>query len=85
MANKLMAVARGRACATFTTRRRCEWDIAAGALILQEAGGRITSLHGESRLLNQATPYVTGVLASNGQMHDELLAIIAEGAEYSGQ
>jgi myo-inositol-1(or 4)-monophosphatase len=78
MANKLMAVASGRACATFTTRRRCEWDLAAGTLILQEAGGALTSLNGGSHVFNQAAPYITGVLGSNGRIHQAMRQALAE-------
>ena len=48
------------------------WDIAAGGLIVQEAGGRVTTVEGgrfRARLGN--------VLATNGRVHDEMLAAIA--------
>jgi myo-inositol-1(or 4)-monophosphatase len=48
------------------------WDIAAGILIIAEAGGRCTTLHGEPACVD--TP---ACLATNGLIHDELLAIIA--------
>jgi myo-inositol-1(or 4)-monophosphatase len=51
------------------------WDIMAGGLIVQEAGGRVTALDG--------TPWkaATGnVLASNGRIHDAMLAVIRESA-----
>ncbi len=73
MANKLMAVASGRAGATFTVHRRYEWDIAAGALILTEAGGRLTSLAGDVHVFNQSAPYVTGLVGSNGHVHGSML------------
>jgi len=47
------------------------WDAAAGMLLVAEAGGRCTTLEGE--------PYrveVPGCLATNGLIHDELLAIV---------
>ena len=83
MANKLMAVASGRACATFTLRRRCEWDIAAGALILSEAGGRLTSLSGAPYSFNQESPYIHGMLGSNGTAHTAFLEMISETTEAS--
>ena len=48
------------------------WDVAAGALILKNAGGKITDFAGGER-------YLTGdeVLATNGKMHDNLLQIMA--------
>jgi myo-inositol-1(or 4)-monophosphatase len=49
------------------------WDIAAGALILQEAGGMITSLYGEPWRLG-----VADILATNGRIHREMGAVVAE-------
>jgi len=51
------------------------WDLAAGALLVQEAGGRVTNAAG-------APDYVSGtfVVASNGHIHDEMLRVIREGA-----
>ena len=49
------------------------WDIAAGALIVQEAGGRVTATDGgpfASRLGN--------VLATNGHLHEPMLQAISE-------
>lgn len=47
------------------------WDIAAGTLILQQAGGKVTDFSG-------GTGFITGseVLASNGLLHEELLAVM---------
>ena len=50
------------------------WDVAAGALIVEEAGGRITGMGGEPFALSM--PHL---VASNGHLHDQLLAVI--GAE----
>lgn len=48
------------------------WDIAAGALILMQAGGKITDYQGGSDFYSGKQ-----VLATNGQIHDYLLKIIA--------
>jgi len=48
------------------------WDTAGGALIVTEAGGRVTSVGG--------APYQSrgrDVLASNGRLHDAMLEVIA--------
>jgi myo-inositol-1(or 4)-monophosphatase len=47
------------------------WDIAGGALIVQEAGGRVTTLTG-GRYASRAG----SVLATNGRVHDEMLEVI---------
>jgi myo-inositol-1(or 4)-monophosphatase len=49
------------------------WDFAAGRLFVEEAGGRVTDcLGGELPLA------VSSVLASNGRLHDEILAVVRE-------
>ncbi len=49
------------------------WDIAAGSLLVEEAGGRITGLSGEPFDLR-----VRDVVATNGRIHDELLAALRD-------
>jgi myo-inositol-1(or 4)-monophosphatase len=44
------------------------WDSAAGFLLVEEAGGKVTNLKGDIY-----SPYQPGIIASNGIMHDELL------------
>ena len=44
------------------------WDSAAGFLIVEEAGGKVTDFKG-----NKFSPYQTFVLATNGRIHDEML------------
>ena len=48
------------------------WDVAAGACILQEAGGRISDYEGTEALW----PSGRQVLATNGSLHGEMLKII---------
>jgi myo-inositol-1(or 4)-monophosphatase len=50
------------------------WDMAAGVLIVREAGGIITSLSGGAFSL-----YEGGVLASNGLLHKQMIDVIREG------
>lgn len=47
------------------------WDFAAGRLFVEEAGGRVTTCTGEKLPLAK-----TGVLASNGRLHDAVLEIV---------
>ncbi|MCA9664875.1 MAG: inositol monophosphatase [Myxococcales bacterium] len=47
------------------------WDISAGALLVQEAGGRVSGLDGAD--LDSRNGYT---VASNGKFHDELIAIL---------
>lgn len=47
------------------------WDSAAGFLIVEEAGGKITDFSG-----NYYSPYQPSLLATNGKIHEELRAFI---------
>ena len=51
------------------------WDSAAGWLIVEEAGGRVTDFNGQPY-----SPYQPHLLATNGHIHEALLSII-NGAE----
>lgn len=44
------------------------WDSAAGFLIVEEAGGKVTNLKGE-----KYSPYEFGIIATNGKIHEELV------------
>ena len=48
------------------------WDIAAGALLVQEAGGVVTDLDGDSNYLKE--PYC--VVAANSQIHPKMLKVL---------
>ena len=49
------------------------WDVAAGALIVREAGGRITGMDG-----TPFDPAAAHLVASNGLVHEEMLSVIAD-------
>jgi myo-inositol-1(or 4)-monophosphatase len=48
------------------------WDIAAGYLIIEEAGGRISNFKGEPYSV-----YDKETLATNGKIHEQMLSVIA--------
>jgi myo-inositol-1(or 4)-monophosphatase len=49
------------------------WDISAGQLLVEEAGGRVTDRRG----VRIASAAVTDIVASAGGVHDALLAVLA--------
>jgi myo-inositol-1(or 4)-monophosphatase len=49
------------------------WDLAAGCLLVEEAGGTVTGYRGEP-----FTPYGADVVATNGPLHGALLAALGE-------
>lgn len=73
LAYRLCLVAQGRFDGMITLRPSWEWDIAAGALIVQEAGGVVTDQYGEALRFNNQHPQVPGVLAAGVQLHGDLL------------
>jgi myo-inositol-1(or 4)-monophosphatase len=48
------------------------WDTAAGLVILEEAGGRVTDFAGKPFSI-----YGKQIVASNGKIHDEMVAVLA--------
>ena len=61
-------------------RKLKPWDVCAGALLVEEAGGRVTDTRG-GRFLPQGGEAV----ATNGAIHDELLAELAVADAKGGQ
>jgi myo-inositol-1(or 4)-monophosphatase len=47
------------------------WDVAAGAVLVREAGGRVTDMQGGDDYLHGRT-----VLATNGHLHQEMLSML---------
>lgn len=58
----------------FYEHRLNVWDSAAGFLIVEEAGGKVTDIKG-----NPYNPYKPGIIATNGIIHDDLLAVVQGG------
>lgn len=50
------------------------WDSAAGFLIVEEAGGKVTDFKGD-----YYNPYQPGIIATNGKIHDQLLKVVNGG------
>ena len=84
VAYKLAELATGAADATFTLTPKNEWDLCAGSLLVEEAGGRVTDLEGAALRFNQAKTLRPGMIASNGVLHAGLLALIAEWGARAG-
>jgi myo-inositol-1(or 4)-monophosphatase len=52
------------------------WDVGAGALIVREAGGRVTSGDGDEDFLSHDS-----ILVSNSLLHEQMLRVLSEGNE----
>lgn len=55
------------------------WDHAAGVIVTEEAGGRVTDMYGEDLDFSKAHRLeTTGVVVSNGEIHDKVLEALAK-------
>jgi myo-inositol-1(or 4)-monophosphatase len=50
------------------------WDVAAGALLVEEAGGTVTAFGGEP-----FSVYSKEILATNGKVHSEIVEVLTKG------
>lgn len=64
IAYTLALVAAGKADVTMNLGKQNEWDVAAGTLLVQEAGGTIVDAHWEPISFNKVTPSVPGIIAT---------------------
>lgn len=53
LAYRLAMVSDGRIAATYVKPNACDWDLAAADLILRQAGGALTDIHGEPLCYNR--------------------------------
>ncbi|OFV89472.1 MAG: hypothetical protein A3J75_00070 [Acidobacteria bacterium RBG_16_68_9] len=80
VAYKLALIAVGRGDATFSLTPKNEWDVCAGAALIQAGGGTITDIHGQPLRFNRPDPKLPGIIATNGVLFDpirDLLSAIA--------
>lgn len=66
----LCYIACGRASG-FWEFKLSPWDFAAGVLLVEEAGGKVTDQYGEKVKLKESF-----IVASNGKIHSDLLGVI---------
>ena len=61
-------------------KRQNTWDHAAGAIMVEEAGGRVTDMYGQPLDFSFGTKLVNnqGIIASNGAIHEAVLAAVAQ-------
>jgi myo-inositol-1(or 4)-monophosphatase len=78
VAYKLALVSAGLADATFTLTPKHEWDVAAGAALVESAGGVVRTLANSSLRCNSTSPLISGLLASGPNLEQELLALLGD-------
>ena len=77
IAYKLARVAAGEVVATWSRGPKSEWDICAGALLIEEAGGRCVDLDGQPLRFNKSFPKVNGIIATNELLYEPVTALLA--------
>jgi myo-inositol-1(or 4)-monophosphatase len=82
---KLALVAAGDAAVTWSRGPKWEWDVCAGALLVQEAGGRATDALRRPLVFNAATPRISSIVAgAPGAWERAALAIAEAGLTRQG-
>jgi len=74
VAYKLALVSAGLADITFTLVPKHEWDVAAGAALVESSGGFVRTLDNGPLRCNQRNPLLSGLLAGGPDLRDELLS-----------
>ena len=74
---KLALVAGGRVDGTIALRPKSDWDIAAGDLLVGEAGGIVTAPTGETLRYNRRNVRKPGLVAAGPALHRQLVARLA--------
>lgn len=80
IAYRLAKVAGGRGDGTLTFRTIHEWDICAGALIVEEAGGKVVDGDGNALRFNREPAKHKGVVAANPDLTGDLQQLWAAAA-----
>ncbi len=77
IAYKLARVAAGQVDATWSRGPKSEWDICAGALLVEEAGGRCFDLDQRPFTFNKSFPKVNGIIATNDRLYEPVVTLLA--------
>jgi myo-inositol-1(or 4)-monophosphatase len=77
IAYRLAKVAGGDGDGTLTFRTIAEWDICAGVLMVEEAGGKVFDGNGNTMFFNRELPKHRGVVAANAMLAASLQGLWA--------
>jgi myo-inositol-1(or 4)-monophosphatase len=70
---RLAHVASGRAEGAVSIGHKNDWDLAAGDLLVHEAGGRVSDLNGLDFIYNRKQTWQNGMIAAGQQRHPVIL------------
>jgi myo-inositol-1(or 4)-monophosphatase len=80
LAYRIAMVAEGRLDATIVKPKSHDWDIAAAALILEEAGGILRTLDGESVVLNAQSVAKPAMIAGRESLLSDMFGVVTAAA-----
>lgn len=75
IAYTLALIAAGHADGTINLSRQNEWDIAAGSLLIQEAGGVVLDKSFQPLSFNKPAPYIDGIIAASQDNLNRLIEL----------
>jgi len=78
VAYKLALVSAGLADVTFTLTPKNEWDVAAGAALVESAGGVVRTLDNRPLRCNNKNPLLSGLLACGPHLSESLQRLVAD-------
>ena len=81
IAYKLARLAAGTCDSTLSITPKNEWDIAAGVMIVKEAGGVVTDLDGNDYKFNQKDTLVNGVIAATSEAYESIKNIATDSSK----
>lgn len=70
---RLAFVAAGKTDMAMSFGNKNDWDLAAGHLLVEEAGGRISILDGNDMVYNKPDPWQNGMIAATPELHHAVL------------
>lgn len=76
IAYKLARLSAGLADATLSVTPKNEWDLAAGVLLVSEAGGKIEDLSGQLHKFNRPSTLVNGVVAASAPSYNPVIGAV---------
>lgn len=74
---RLAHVAAGRLDGAVSIGKRHDWDLAAGELLVTEAGGRVSGTSGEGYIYNRPEPWQQGLVAAGAKRHAALIEALS--------
>jgi myo-inositol-1(or 4)-monophosphatase len=78
VAYKFALIAAGEADATFSLTPKNEWDICAGTLLVEEAGGTVTDRHGRPLTFNNERTLLPGLISAGPGLWGPIRDLILE-------